>query len=155
MRRGADVDAADVGGIAADGSRVDLHRLWTRRHTTKFNGVSYPVQRAAAATYAPHGRDEVRAHVDYYMGNAALIRRSLASLGLEVHGGVNAPYVWVRTPEGLGSWEFFDALLTRAHVVGTPGAGFGACGEGYFRLSAFGKRDNVEEALERIRRAFG
>ncbi len=144
-----------VGGIAADGSRVDLHRLWTRRHTTKFNGVSYPVQRAAAATYAPHGRDEVRAHVDYYMGNAALIRRSLASLGLEVHGGVNAPYVWVRTPEGLGSWEFFDALLTRAHVVGTPGAGFGACGEGYFRLSAFGKRDNVEEALERIRRAFG
>jgi len=144
-----------VEGVAADGSRVDLHRLWTRRHTTKFNGVSYPVQRAAAASYTGPGRVEVRAHIDYYMRNAALIRDSLAALGLEVHGGVNAPYVWVRTPKGLGSWEFFDALLTRAHVVGTPGAGFGACGEGYFRLSAFGKRESVEEALERIRRAFG
>ncbi len=144
-----------VTGVAADGSRVDLHRLWTRRHTTKFNGVSYPVQRAAAAAYSPRGRIEVRANIDYYMRNAALIRQSLAALGLEVHGGINAPYVWVRTPEDLGSWEFFDALLTRTHVVGTPGAGFGACGEGYFRLSAFGRRENVEEALERIRRAFG
>ncbi|MBI5503570.1 MAG: LL-diaminopimelate aminotransferase [Deltaproteobacteria bacterium] len=144
-----------VTGVATDGSRVDLHRLWTRRHTTKFNGVSYPVQRAAAASYSPQGQIEVRANIDYYMRNAALIRQSLATLGLEVHGGINAPYVWVRTPEGLGSWEFFDALLTRAHVVGTPGAGFGSCGEGYFRLSAFGRRENVEEALERIRRAFG
>jgi len=138
-------------GSAADGSRVDLHRLWSRRHTTKFNGVSYPVQRAAAAIYSDAGRREVRASIDYYMANAALIRDALTSAGLEVHGGVNAPYVWVRTPRGLGSWEFFDLLLSRANVVGTPGAGFGSCGEGYFRLSAFALRDQVKEAIQRIR----
>ena len=140
-------------GSAADGSRVDLHRLWSRRHTTKFNGVSYPVQRAAAAVYGERGRVEVRANIDYYMANAGLIRDGLAATGLEVHGGVNAPYVWVRTPDGIGSWDFFDLLLSRANVVGTPGAGFGSCGEGYFRLSAFGRRDQVVEALERIRKA--
>jgi LL-diaminopimelate aminotransferase len=121
-------------GSAADGSRVDLHRLWSRRHTTKFNGVSYPVQRGAAAIYTDAGRREVRANIDYYMTNAGIIREGLAKAGLEVHGGVNAPYVWVRTPNSLGSWEFFDLLLSKANVVGTPGAGFGACGEGYFRL---------------------
>ena len=140
-------------GSAADGSRVELHRLWSRRHTTKFNGVSYPVQRAAAAIYTDAGRREVRANVDYYMANAALIRDGLSSAGLDVHGGINAPYVWVRTPRGLGSWEFFDLLLSRANVVGTPGAGFGACGEGYFRLSAFALRDQVKEAIERLRHA--
>jgi len=140
-------------GAAADGSRVDLHRLWSRRHTTKFNGVSYPVQRAAAAVYTEAGRREVRANIDYYMSNAALIREGLSAAGLEVHGGVNAPYVWVRTPGELGSWQFFDLLLARAHVVGTPGAGFGAWGEGYFRLSAFGLREQVREAVERIRGA--
>jgi len=140
-------------GSAADGSRVDLHRLWSRRHTTKFNGVSYPVQRGAAAVYTDAGRREVRANIDYYMANAALIRDGLSSAGLEVHGGVNAPYVWVRTPGGLGSWEFFDLLLSRANVVGTPGAGFGSCGEGYFRLSAFALRGQVEEAIERVRAA--
>ena len=139
-------------GSAADGSRVELHRLWSRRHTTKFNGVSYPVQRGAAAVYTDAGRREVRANIDYYMANAALIRDGLASAGLEVHGGVNAPYVWVRTPRGLGSWEFFDLLLSRANVVGTPGAGFGSCGEGYFRLSAFALREQVKEAVERVRR---
>jgi LL-diaminopimelate aminotransferase len=142
-------------GSAADGSRVDLHRLWSRRHTTKFNGVSYPVQRAAAAVYSDAGRREVRANIDYYMANAAVIREGLAKAGLEVHGGVNAPYVWVRTPKGLGSWEFFDLLLTQAHVVGTPGAGFGACGEGYFRLSAFGVREQVVEAVGRVTRVVG
>jgi LL-diaminopimelate aminotransferase len=140
-------------GSSADGSRVDLHRLWWRRHTTKFNGVSYPVQRAAAAVYGERGRVEVRANIAYYMANAGLIREGLASAGLEVHGGVNAPYVWVRTPDGIGSWDFFDLLLSRANVVGTPGAGFGSCGEGYFRLSAFGRREQVVEALERIRKA--
>jgi len=144
-----------VSGVAADGTRVDLHRLWNRRHTTKFNGVSYPVQRAAAACYSPRGHAELRTNIEYYMTNAALIRRSLAALGLAVHGGINAPYVWVQTPTGLGSWEFFDAVLTRAHVVCTPGAGFGSCGEGYVRLSAFGRREDVEEALERISRALG
>ena len=98
-------------------------------------------------------RREVRTNIDYYLANATLIREGLAAAGLEVHGGVNAPYVWVRTPDGLGSWQFFDLLLSKAHVVGTPGAGFGACGEGYFRLSAFGFRDQVSEAIERIRRA--
>ena len=142
-------------GSTADGSRVDLHRLWSRRHTTKFNGVSYPVQRAAAAVYTTEGSRQVRASIDYYMANAAIIRDGLTSAGLEVHGGVNAPYVWVRTPRDFGSWEFFDLLLTRAHVVGTPGAGFGACGEGYFRLSAFGLREQVSEAVDRVRRAIG
>ncbi|HXC49298.1 MAG TPA: LL-diaminopimelate aminotransferase [Candidatus Limnocylindrales bacterium] len=140
-------------GTAADGSRVDLHKLWSRRHTTKFNGVSYPVQKAAAAVYTDSGRREVRANIDYYMANASIIRSGLADAGLEVHGGVNAPYVWVRTPRGLGSWEFFDLLLERAHVVGTPGAGFGSCGEGYFRLSAFGIREQVEEAVARVKQA--
>jgi LL-diaminopimelate aminotransferase len=140
-------------GAAADGSRVELHRLWSRRHTTKFNGVSYPVQRGAAAVYSEAGRREVRASIDYYMQNAALIRDGLSAAGLEVYGGVNAPYVWVRTPRGLGSWEFFDLLLTRANVVGTPGAGFGSCGEGYFRLSAFAMREQVTEAIERVKRA--
>src|SRR6185369_9220837 len=140
-------------GTAADGSRVDLHKLWSRRHTTKLNGVSYPVQKAAAAVYTDSGRREVRANIDYYMANASIIRSGLADAGLEVHGGVNAPYVWVRTPRGLGSWEFFDLLLERAHVVGTPGAGFGSCGEGYFRLSAFGIREQVEEAVARVKQA--
>jgi LL-diaminopimelate aminotransferase len=128
-----------------------IHKLWARRHSTKFNGVSYPIQRAAEAAYAEAGKDQIREHIDYYMDNARIIREGLATLGLTVHGGVNAPYVWAKTPDGLGSWEFFDRLLERANVVGTPGAGFGSCGEGYFRLSAFGKREKVEEAVERIR----
>jgi LL-diaminopimelate aminotransferase len=140
-------------GSAADGSKVELHRLWSRRHTTKFNGVSYPVQRGAAAVYSDAGRREVRASIDYYMQNASLIRDGLSAAGLEVYGGRNAPYVWVRTPRGLGSWEFFDLLLTRANVVGTPGAGFGSCGEGYFRLSAFAMREQVTEAIERVKSA--
>lgn len=142
-------------GSAKDGSRVDLHRLWSRRHTTKFNGVSYPVQRGAAAVYADVGRKEVRANIDYYMANAGIIRDGLAKAGLEVHGGINAPYVWVRTPNNMGSWEFFDLLLGKANVVGTPGAGFGSCGEGYFRLSAFGVRAQVIEAVGRVTRAIG
>jgi LL-diaminopimelate aminotransferase len=140
-------------GTAADGSKIELHRLWSRRHTTKFNGVSYPVQRGAAAVYSEAGRREVRESIDYYMRNASLIRDGLSGAGLEVYGGVNAPYVWVRTPHGLGSWEFFDLLLSRANVVGTPGAGFGSCGEGYFRLSAFAMREQVTEAIERLKKA--
>ncbi len=138
-------------GRAADGSAVSLHQLWNRRHCTKFNGVSYPVQAGAAAVYTDQGQREVRERVDYYMANAAHIRRSLSESGLGVYGGVNAPYVWVKTPEGLGSWDFFDHLLESTHVVGTPGAGFGSCGEGYFRLSAFAKAEQVEEAMTRIR----
>lgn len=142
-------------GRDAAGREVAFHQLWMRRHSTKSNGVSYPVQRGAAAIYTERGRAEVARNVGYYLENARLIRAGLSELGLGVFGGVNAPYVWVRTPEGVGSWEFFDRLLERAHVVGTPGAGFGACGEGYLRLSAFGTRDRIEEAVERIRKRLG
>jgi LL-diaminopimelate aminotransferase len=145
----------ELTGKAADGSRQPLAKLWARRHSTKFNGCPYVVQAGAAAVYTEAGQREVRERIDYYMGNAAVIREGLAALGLSVFGGVNAPYVWVKTPDGLGSWDFFDRLLERAEVVGTPGAGFGACGEGYFRLSAFGKREAVEEAVERIRTRLG
>ncbi len=135
----------------ASGAAVPLHGLWNRRHTTKFNGVSYPVQRAAAAVFGPEGSKAVRANIDYYMENASIIREGLAQAGYRVYGGENAPYIWLRVPAGLTSWQFFDRLLGEAHVVGTPGSGFGSCGEGYFRLSAFGFRDNVQEAVERIR----
>jgi LL-diaminopimelate aminotransferase len=130
-----------------------LHPLWNRRHTTKFNGVSYPVQRAAAATYTADGRSQTRALTDFYLGNARLIREAMARLGLKCVGGDNAPYIWVNV--GRDSWEFFDLLLTRAQVVCTPGAGFGRCGEGHVRISAFNSRENVEAALGRIGAALG
>ncbi|HEX7507614.1 MAG TPA: LL-diaminopimelate aminotransferase [Polyangia bacterium] len=133
------------------GAPVSLHGLWNRRHTTKFNGVSYPVQKAAAAVFSPEGSKAVQSNIDYTMENAGIIREGLAKAGYRVFGGVNGPYIWLRVPEGLTSWQFFDRLLNEAHVVGTPGSGFGSCGEGYFRLSAFGFRENVEEAVERIR----
>jgi LL-diaminopimelate aminotransferase len=139
-------------GQAADGSEVELWGLWNRRQSTKFNGVSYIIQRGAEAVYSPQGQAEVKALVSFYMENAAIIRRELSAAGIEVHGGEHAPYVWLKTPEGLDSWGFFDHLLHKAHVVGTPGSGFGAAGEGYFRLSAFNSRSNVEEAMARIRR---
>jgi LL-diaminopimelate aminotransferase len=135
----------------AGGKTVKVRDLWNRRHSTKFNGVSYPIQRGAEAVYSERGRAEVRERIDYYMANAAIIREGLGALGLVTFGGEHAPYVWAKTPDGKGSWDFFDDLLEKANVVGTPGAGFGACGEGWFRLSAFGKRDQVEEAVERIR----
>jgi LL-diaminopimelate aminotransferase len=134
-----------------EGALVPLHGLWTRRHTTKFNGVSYPIQRAAEATFLPEGKAAIERNIAYYMENARLIREGLGRAGYTVHGGTNAPYIWLRVPAGLSSWGFFDKLLAEAHVVGTPGSGFGRCGEGYFRLSAFGLRENVEEAVERIR----
>jgi len=134
----------------AKGTAVALNPLWSRRHTTKFNGVSYPVQRGAAACYSPEGKIQIREQIDYYMTNARLIREGLESAGLQVFGGVHAPYIWLKTPKGLDSWSFFDKLLSECHVVGTPGAGFGPSGEGYFRLSAFGFREKIEEALERI-----
>jgi LL-diaminopimelate aminotransferase len=134
----------------AKGERTAVNPLWNRRHTTKFNGVAYPVQRAAAAVYGPEGSRQAREIVAFYMANAALIRRGLEKAGFTVHGGVHAPYIWLETPRGLSSWEFFDRLLAEAHLVGTPGAGFGPSGEGYFRLSAFNSRENVEAAIERI-----
>jgi LL-diaminopimelate aminotransferase len=137
-------------GTTKAGEAVDLHRLWTRRHTTKFNGVSYIVQRGAAAVYTEEGQKQVRGLVSFYMENARRIREGLTKAGLKVFGGVNAPYVWIKTPAGLTSWQFFDQLLSQSHVVCTPGSGFGAAGEGYIRLSAFNSHANVDEALKRI-----
>jgi LL-diaminopimelate aminotransferase len=137
-------------GTAADGSVQPLRPLWARRHNTKFNGVSYIIQRAAEAVYSPEGRQQVRQLIDFYMTNARLLRDGLESIGISVYGGVNAPYVWLKTPGGKTSWDFFDELLQQAHLVGTPGSGFGASGEGYFRLSAFNSRENVEEAVKRF-----
>jgi LL-diaminopimelate aminotransferase len=139
---------------AADGSDVELWKLWNRRQSTKFNGVSYIVQRGAEAVYADAGQSQIKALVAFYMANAKLIREQLTAAGLAVFGGVNAPYVWVQTPHGLSSWDFFDKLLHTCNVVGTPGSGFGAAGEGYFRISAFNSRDNVAEAMKRITTAF-
>jgi LL-diaminopimelate aminotransferase len=136
----------------ADGAKVELHRLWSRRHSTKFNGASYVVQRGAEACYSPRGKQQLRQVIDFYRANAARLREGLTSLGLKVYGGVDAPYVWLKTPDGVKSWDFFDRLLATANVVGTPGSGFGPSGEGYFRLSAFNSRENVEEALSRLRR---
>ena len=142
-----------VTGTASDGTAIPLGQLWDRRQSTKFNGVSYIVQRGAAAVYSEAGQQQTGELVSFYMENARLIREGLTALGVEVHGGVNAPYVWLKTPGTDSSWAFFDRLLTDAHVVGTPGAGFGAAGEGYFRLSAFNSRENVTAALERIKAA--
>jgi LL-diaminopimelate aminotransferase len=139
---------------AADGSDVELWKLWNRRQSTKFNGVSYIVQRGAEAVYSPEGKAQVKELIGFYMENARIIRDKLTAAGLEVHGGINAPYVWVKTPNGLSSWDFFDKLLINCHVVGTPGSGFGAAGEGYFRISAFNSRANVEEAMKRITEKF-
>ncbi|MCE9625981.1 MAG: LL-diaminopimelate aminotransferase, partial [Deltaproteobacteria bacterium] len=132
------------------GNLHPVNPLWNRRHTTKFNGVSYPVQRGAEACYSVEGRKQIQEQIAYYLANAALIREGLSRAGLQVYGGVNAPYIWLKTPKGIGSWEFFDQLLNEANVVGTPGAGFGPSGEGYFRLSAFGFREKIQEAIARI-----
>jgi LL-diaminopimelate aminotransferase len=132
------------------GEPIPLHPMWNRRHTTKFNGVSYPIQRAAEAVYSEAGKQQVKTLSDFYLGNAALIRATLADLGYSMTGGENSPYIWVNV--GKDSWRFFDRLLTRAQVVTTPGAGFGRCGEGFIRISAFNSRENVEEAMRRLRK---
>ena len=140
-----------VCGMAADGTRVPLHQLWSRRHSTKFNGASYPVQKAAAAVFSEEGKAQVAGLIDHYMGNAKLLREAAAAAGLPVFGGENAPYVWVGCPAGLSSWDMFDRMLEEAQVVITPGSGFGSGGEGYFRISAFNSRSNVEEVCRRLK----
>jgi LL-diaminopimelate aminotransferase len=134
----------------SDGTEKSLYSLWFRRHTTKFNGVSYPVQKAAAAIFTPEGKKEVRSVISYYMNNADVLRESLTKLGFQVFGGVNAPYVWVNSGRGIKSWDLFDKLLNEANVVGTPGSGFGPSGEGYFRFSSFATHENVVKAMERL-----
>ena len=135
---------------SSQGESIELHSLWNRRLTTKFNGVSYIIQRGAEAVYSEKGRPQVRGLIDFYLENASILCQGLRSAGLTVYGGTNAPYVWLKTPGGMTSWQFFDHLLSKANLVGTPGSGFGAAGEGYFRLSAFNSRANIEEAVTRI-----
>ena len=134
-----------------DGGQYPLNKLWNRRQTTKFNGVPYIIQRGAEAVYTPEGQQQIKALINYYMDNAKTIREGLKSIGLDAFGGVNAPYIWLKTPQGYDSWSFFDKLLNEANIVGTPGAGFGPAGEGYFRLTAFGSQESTQEAIERIK----
>lgn len=133
------------------GEAHQLNKLWNRRQTTKFNGVPYIIQQAAVAVYTEEGQKQIKETIDYYMTNASIIREGLISMGLTVFGGVNAPYIWLQTPKGLGSWAFFNKLLEKANVVGTPGSGFGPSGEGYFRLTAFASRESTEEAIGRLK----
>jgi LL-diaminopimelate aminotransferase len=141
----------ELQGRGPKGEPVSMNSLWFRRHSTKYNAAPYIIQRAAAAVYTPEGKKQITGLIDFYMENARIIREGMQAIGLTVYGGRNAPYIWVKTPPGLDSWRFFDRLLHDAHVVSTPGAGFGPSGEGYLRLTAFGQRDQTEEAVERIR----
>lgn len=134
------------------GEKVEVNKLWNRRQCTKFNGVPYITQRAAEAVYSEEGQKQIRENINYYMENAKIILEGLKEAGFEVYGGKNAPYIWLKVPAGYTSWEFFDYLLEKANVVGTPGVGFGKCGEGYFRLTAFGSKENTIEAIERIKK---
>jgi len=155
VRCGLVVVPEEVTGTTAGGKKYSFNKLWLRRTTTKFNGASYPVQRAAAAVYSDEGWAQVKETIDYYMDNARIIREGLKAAGITCWGGADAPYIWLKTPDGLSSWDFFDKLLQECHVVGTPGSGFGPSGEGYFRLSAFGDRENVQTAVARIRQKWG
>ena len=135
-----------------EGGGVKLNKLWLRRQTTKFNGVPYIIQKGAAAVFTPEGQKQIRANIDYYMENARLVSETLQGMGIWHTGGKNSPYIWLKCPNGMKSWEYFDYLLENAHVVGTPGAGFGVNGEGFFRLTAFNSRENVLEAVKRIQK---
>ncbi len=140
-----------VTGYTKSGEEVPLNKLWNRRTCTKFNGTSYIVQRAAEAIYTKEGQKQIKENINYYLNNAKIIKEGLEEAGYTVYGGVNSPYVWLKVPEGLTSWEFFDKLLEEVNIVGTPGSGFGPHGEGYFRLTAFGTKESTEEAIERIK----
>ncbi len=141
----------EVKGYTKDGKAIDLNQLWNRRTCTKFNGTSYIVQRAAEATFTEEGQRQIKENINYYRENAKIIKEGLEEAGFTVYGGVNSPYIWLKVPEGMTSWEFFDKLLEEVNIVGTPGSGFGPHGEGYFRLTAFGTRENTQEAIERIK----
>ncbi len=140
----------ELKGYDSEGNEVEINPLWNRRQTTKFNGASYPVQKAAEATFSPEGQKQIEEIIEYYMENAQIIRESLTDIGLDVYGGVSSPYIWVKTPNNMDSWDFFDLLLNEANVIGTPGSGFGPSGEGYLRLTAFNTLENTKEAMDRI-----
>lgn len=152
IRCGYTVIPKKVAGYTKYENKINLNSLWARRQSTKFNGVSYITQKAAEAVYSEKGKNEIKQNIKYYMENAKLIREGLSSIGYEVYGGINAPYIWIRTPKNFNSWGFFDYLLNEKGIVGTPGSGFGSEGEGYFRLSAFGDRQNIIEALDRLKK---
>jgi len=154
VRCGYTIVPEEVTAATLEGKRIELNPLWLRRQSTKFNGTSYLSQRAAEAIYTPEGKEQVQKTIAYYMQNADMMLKRFRTLGYEVYGGENAPYVWMKTPHGMPSWKFFDDLLKRAHVVCTPGAGFGPSGEGYIRFTAFGSHAQTEEALKRIERWF-
>jgi len=155
VRCGYTVVPKALKGADSKGEMVSLNHLWNRRQCTKFNGASYISQRAAAAIYTPEGKQQTRETVDYYLRNAEVLRQGLLDAGFKVFGGTNAPYVWIKTPDEITSWEFFDILLDRCHVAGTPGSGFGPSGEGYIRLTAFNTYENTVEAIDRIKKVFG
>ena len=140
-------------GYTKDGEEVSYNKLWNRRTCTKFNGTSYIVQRTAEAIYTKQGKKEIEENIKYYMENARIIREGLEEIGIKYYGGINAPYVWLKVPNNMSSWEFFDILLEKVNIVGTPGSGFGPHGEGYFRLTAFGTKENTIKAVERIKRS--
>ena len=152
VRCGYTIVPKELNAFTLAGERVPLNRMWNRRQCTKFNGTSYITQRGAEAVYSPEGKEQVRKTIDYYMANARIMRESLQSCGLRVYGGENAPYIWLKTPDGLSSWKFFDKLLYEVNLVGTPGVGFGPGGEGFLRLTAFGDRDDTLEAMSRLKK---
>lgn len=151
VRCGYTIVPKELMALTSTGERVSLNSLWNRRQCTKFNGASYITQRGAEAIYTDEGKKQIKATIDYYMGNARILRESLTSLGIKTFGGENAPYIWFKTPHGETSWEFFSKMLNEAHVVSTPGVGFGPSGEGYIRLTAFGQRENCIKATERLK----
>ena len=151
VRCGYTIVPKEVTAATIEGERVPLYKLWNRRQSTKFNGTSYITQRAAEACFTPEGWKQVRENIDYYKANARMMKQGLEAAGLKVYGGVNSPYIWLKTPDGVGSWRFFEQMLYEANVVGTPGAGFGPSGEGYLRLTAFGTHEDCAEAMHRIK----
>lgn len=152
IRCGYTVVPKELTAATLDGERIQLNKLWNRRQSTKFNGTSYITQKGAEAVFSPEGKEQIKEIINYYMTNAKIMKDGLESIGLKVYGGENAPYLWVKTPDGISSWKFFDQMLYEAHVVGTPGVGFGPSGEGYIRLTAFGERENCKEAMKRLKK---
>lgn len=151
LRCGYMIIPKEVKGYTKEGKSVELNKLWNRRTCTKFNGASYIIQKAAEAIYTEEGQRQIKENIDYYLENAKIIREGLENAGYKVYGGINAPYIWLKVPDGLTSWEFFDKLLHEYNIVGTPGSGFGPSGEGYFRLTAFATRENTIEAMHRLK----
>lgn len=152
LRCGYTVVPKELVSYTKNNEQVSLNQLWARRQSTKFNGVSYIIQKAAEAIYSEEGKKQIKENIRFYMNNAKIIRNTLIDFGYQVYGGVNAPYIWVKTPDNLNSWDFFDCLLKEKYIVGTPGSGFGTEGEGYFRFSAFASQESVTEAIKRLRK---